>query len=69
MAELGKIQPQQKVACPHCRSLLPDWTSEEILADSEPRCPSCGKRVRLPEAVVEKAKKSRYLGTNMDFTA
>ena len=69
MAELGKIHTRQKIACPHCRALLPDWSAEEILATDEHRCPDCGKRVQLPEAVLEKARQSRFLGNNLDFTA
>jgi DNA-directed RNA polymerase subunit RPC12/RpoP len=66
MAELGRIHAQKKLACAHCQTVLPDWTSEELL--DEPRCPSCGKRVKLPDEVLEKARRSRYLGTNLDFT-
>lgn len=67
MAELGKIDPEQRMACPDCRAILPRWTLEEM--EAGPRCPSCGTRVKLPEEVLERARRQRYLGNNIDFTA
>ena len=68
MAELGKIQAQKKIACPSCRSLLPDWSAEEILATEVLHCPSCRQPVQLPPEVYERARQSRHLGRNLDIT-
>lgn len=68
MAELGKIHAQKKIACPSCRSILPDWTPEEILETEVLYCPSCRQPVQLPAEVYERAKKTRYLGINLDIT-
>ncbi|CAN0249783.1 unnamed protein product [Phaeothamnion confervicola] len=68
MAELGKIQAQKKIACPSCRKILPDWSAEEILSGETLKCPSCLQPVQLPAEVYERAKKTRYLGVNLDIT-
>lgn len=65
--ELARIQPVQKMACPDCRQVLPEWSVEEF--ENRPRCPHCGRRVQLPEATMEKLRASRYLGKNLDFMA
>ena len=66
MAELGKIQAQKRIACPNCRALLPDWTPDEMLAGVH--CPECRQPVQLPEEVLERARRSRYLGRSLDIT-
>ena len=65
MAELGRIQPEQKLACPDCRRPLPDWDIEKY--EQKPRCPNCGTRVSLPEEVLERMRQARYLGRNLDI--
>ncbi len=67
MAELGRIDPIKRMQCPECRALLPDWTTEEAVA-GELQCPSCSRPVKLPDEVVERARRSRYLGKNLDIT-
>lgn len=67
MAELGRIDPIKKMQCPECRSLLPDYTTEEAIA-GELECPSCRCPVKLPDEVVQRARASRYLGKNLDIT-
>lgn len=69
MAELGSINPVRRLACPQCRALLPDWSVEEILEAPELRCPGCGQAVRLPDELLEQARRSRHLGRNLDITA
>ena len=64
--ELGRIQPVQRMACPECRKLLPDWGLDDF--EKKPRCPSCGQRVKLPDEAMEKLRQARYLGRNLDFT-
>lgn len=63
--ELGRIQPVQRMACPDCRQLLPDWRVDEF--EKRPRCPHCGVKVKLPEEVMEKLRQSKYLGKNLDL--
>ena len=63
--ELGRIQPVQRMACPHCRQLLPDWGLEDF--EKEPRCPHCGARVKLPEEVMDKLRQSKYIGRRLDI--
>ncbi|MBT9585713.1 hypothetical protein IV102_20400 [bacterium] len=63
--ELGRIQPVQRMACPECRKLLPEWGLEDF--ERVPRCPQCGAKVKLPEEVMEKLRQSQYLGKNLDL--
>lgn len=65
MAELGRINPEKRMACPDCRKVLPDWDVEDF--ERKPRCPSCGTRVSLPEAVLQKMRESQFLGNNLDL--
>lgn len=68
MAEVGRINPEKKMACPHCRALLPDFSIDDIAEGKKLRCPKCKERVKLPDEVVERAKASRYLGRGLDIT-
>ncbi|MBI3927227.1 MAG: hypothetical protein HY319_16945 [Armatimonadetes bacterium] len=68
MAELGNINPLKKMACPNCRAVLPEWSVDEILGKEPLRCPSCGSRVKVPDDVLDRARRSRYVGGNLDFT-
>lgn len=63
--ELGRIQPVQRMACPDCRQLLPDWSVDDF--EERPRCPHCGVKVKLPDEVMEKLRQSKYLGKNLDI--
>lgn len=63
--ELGRIQPEQRMACPDCRKLLPEWGLEDF--EKSPRCPHCGTRVKLPKEVMEKLRNARHLGRNLDL--
>jgi len=63
--ELGRIQPVQRMACPDCRKLLPEWGLEDF--EKTPRCPHCGVKVKLPDEAMEKLRAARYLGNNLDL--
>lgn len=65
MAELGRIQPEKRVACPDCRKPLPEWGLEEY--EKKPRCPNCGTRVSLPDEVLERMRQQQFLGRNLDL--
>ncbi len=68
MSELGNIQPIQRMACAHCRALLPEKTLAAALEDDAVRCPACGGSIRLPAEVVERHRQKRFLGRNLDIT-
>lgn len=68
MAELGKINPIKRMACPSCTTLLPDWSVDEILSDKPLKCPRCRARVKLPDEVMDRARAQRSLGNNLDIT-
>ena len=69
MAVLGKINPVKRMACPECKALLPDWTIEEILATDDHHCPGCGQPIQLPAELLDRARKSQFLGKSLDITA
>ena len=66
--EFARIDPVKKMACQHCRAVLPDWTAEEVLNSPKLTCPSCGGQVKLPDEVMERLRSSRHLGRNLDIT-
>lgn len=68
MAEVGRIKPQQKMACPSCRSILPDFSIAEVADGKQQKCPKCGQGVKLPDELVARAKRERYLGGSLDIT-
>lgn len=68
MQELGRIQAQTKMACPHCRALLEEEDIERALEGETVSCPHCGGSVKLPEEVVERHRRQKYLGHNLDIT-
>ncbi len=68
MAELGRINPEQRIACPHCRSLLGDDVHERLLEGDELPCPHCTQAIRLPDRAVEEHKRRKYTGINLDIT-
>lgn len=68
MAEVGRIKPQQKMACPSCRALLPDFSIDEVAQGKQQKCPRCGQPVKLPDELVRRAKESQYLGRSLDIT-
>lgn len=53
MERLGRMDIERKMACPHCRKLLPDYAPEEILDDEPVRCSACRRIVELPPEYVE----------------
>lgn len=56
----GRMQVERKLACSHCRKLLPDFAPQEILeADQYPlRCPECRRVVELSPEYVEQVRRS-----------
>lgn len=53
---------ERKLACPHCRKLLPDYHPEEILDTEYPlRCGACRRVVELPPDYVEQVRQ-KFLG-------
>lgn len=56
--ELGRMQVERKLACPHCRKMLPDFDPQEILEAHEfpLRCAECRKVVELPPEYVEQVR-------------
>lgn len=68
MAEVGRIQPQTRMACPNCRTLLPDFSIDDVAEERPVHCPQCRQQVRLPDELVARAKQQRYLGRNLDIT-
>lgn len=51
----GRLQVERKLACPHCRKLLPDFTAQEVVESHEYplRCGECRRVVELPPEYVE----------------
>jgi hypothetical protein len=49
---------ERKLACPHCRKLLPDYAAEEVLDDEPVRCAACRRIVELPPEYVEQVRQS-----------
>lgn len=68
MSELGSIQPIRRLACPHCRALLDEGTMTAALEGESVACPSCSGSIRLPAEVVERHRRQRFLGRNLDIT-
>ena len=68
MAELARINPLKKMACQHCRALLPDWSVDEVLAAEHLYCPQCKGEIKLPDELMRKLIESRSLGRNLDVT-
>lgn len=56
------------MACAHCRALLPEETLAAALEDDAVQCPSCGGPIRLPAEILERHRRKRYLGGNLDIT-
>ena len=56
----GRMDIERKLACPHCRKLLPDFTAQEILESHEYplRCSECRRVVELPADYIEKVRSS-----------
>mgnify|MGYP006883249510 FL=1 len=48
----------RKLACPHCRKILPDFCDQEILECEEfpLRCQECRQVVVLPAAYIEQVR-------------
>ena len=67
MAEVGRIKPQTKMACPSCRNLLPDFSVDDVAEDRPIHCPQCRQQVKLPDELVGRASTEGYLGRNLDI--
>ncbi|MGV8121845.1 MAG: hypothetical protein AB2L14_18945 [Candidatus Xenobiia bacterium LiM19] len=68
MPELGFINPEQKLACPHCGAFLGNDDIEMLIKEESTPCLACGQFIKLPDQVIEALKRSRYLGKSLDIT-
>jgi len=68
MPELGAINPEQKLACPHCGAFLGDEDIETLIREESTPCLTCGRFIKLPDKVMEALRRSRYLGKSLDIT-
>ena len=60
MAELpGRVDVERKLACAHCRKLLPDFHPQEVLEAAEfpVRCPECRHIVEFSPSYVEAVRR------------
>lgn len=55
------------MACPDCRTLLPDFPLDDVAEEKPIHCPSCKARLKLPDELVLRARQQRYLGRNLDI--
>ncbi len=55
------------MACPNCRTLLADFSLEDVAEERPIHCPKCNQQLRLPSELVNRAKQQRYLGRNLDI--
>lgn len=55
------------MACPSCRTILPDFSLDDVAEERPIHCPSCQQQVRLPQEMVARAQQQRYLGRNLDI--
>ncbi len=57
----GRMQVERKLACPHCRKLLPDFAAQEILESKEYplRCGECRRVVELSSEYIESVRRSQ----------
>jgi DNA-directed RNA polymerase subunit RPC12/RpoP len=69
MAELGNVNPVTRASCPDCGTLLDDATLALFADEDVVSCPNCAGRIKLPDAMVQKIRVSRYTGRNLDITA
>ena len=67
MAEVGRIQPLTKMACPNCRTLVGDLSIDDVAEERPIRCGRCQQQLKLPDEMVARAKQQRYLGRNLDI--
>lgn len=68
MESLGRIESVKKMACPHCRQILDDEDILQALEGEDVFCPYCKNALRLPQEVVERYQRRKYVGTNLDIT-
>ena len=68
MADVARIKPQTKMACPSCRNILGDFSVDEAATGEPQSCPNCGQKVKLPDELVRRAKEQKFLGRNLDIT-
>jgi len=54
------MQVERKLACPHCRKLLPEFTPQEVVESGEfpLRCGECRRVVELPAEYIEAIRQS-----------
>ena len=59
----GRMDVARKMACPHCRKLLPDFAPQEIIESKEfpLRCAECRKVVDFPPEYIERVRQSQSL--------
>jgi DNA-directed RNA polymerase subunit RPC12/RpoP len=68
MPELSRIETTQRMACPHCRNVIEELDMDEALEGGTVHCPYCGGAIKLPEGVVERHRRSKYVGRTLDIT-
>ena len=68
MANVARIKPTTKMACPSCRRILDDFSIEGAASGEPQSCPGCGQKVKLPDELVQRAQQTLYLGRNLDIT-
>ena len=68
LANIARIKPIKKMACPSCRQILNDFSVEGAASGEPQACTHCGQKVKLPNELVQRAKQQRFLGNNLDIT-
>ena len=68
MANIARIKPIKKMACPSCHQILTDFSLEGAASGEPQECAHCGQKVKLPSELVQRAKEQRFLGSNLDIT-
>lgn len=68
MTEIGRIESLQKMACPTCRSIIALEDLEAAIEGDRIRCVNCGQTIKLPDEILDKIRKARYIGNNLDIT-
>ncbi len=68
MANVGRIKPITKMACPSCHNFLQDFSIDDAASGDPQKCPHCGQKVKLPDELIKRAQETRFLGRSLDIT-